>query len=163
MRYKSIQSINANRNNMEKIKQLRKILENNNLFIKTNPDKLHIFVDDGNVTATAATSLSYEYEYRVNLIITDYDQPIDYLMVPIISWMYINQQEFMANPELRKGAIQFEVEALNNNTSDISIELKLTERVIVKKGDKGLEYKHFNDEPPIDMRPEWVNEIWPTN
>lgn len=163
MRYKSIQSINANRNNMEKIKQLRKILENNNLFIKTNPDKLHIFVDDGNVTATAATSLSYEYEYRVNLIITDYDQPIDYLMVPIISWMYINQQEFMANPELRKGAIQFEVEALNNNTSDVSIELKLTERVIVKKGDKGLEYKHVNDAPPIDMRPEWVNGIWPTN
>lgn len=159
MRYKSIQSINANRNNMEKIKQLRKILENNNLFIKTNPDKLHIFVDDGNVTATAATSLSYEYEYRVNLIITDYDQPIDYLMVPIISWMYINQQEFMANPELRKGAIQFEVEALNNNTSDVSIELKLTERVIVKKGDKGLEYKHVNDAPPTDMRPDWVNEI----
>lgn len=148
---------------MEKIKQLRKILENNNLFIKTNPDKLHVFVDDGNVTATAATSLSYEYEYNVNLIITDYDQPIDYLMVPIISWMYINQQEFMANPELRNGAIKFEVEALNNKTADISIELKLTERVIVKKGDKGLEYKHVNDEPPIDMRPEWVNEIWPTN
>ena len=148
---------------MKKINQLRKVLEDNNLFIKTNPEKLHIFIDDGDVTATAAKSLSFEYEYQVNLIITDYDQPIDYLIVPIISWMYINQQEFMANPELRRGAIKFEVEQLNNNTADVSIELKLTERVIVKSGTSGLEYKHVVDEPPADLRPDWINEIWPMN
>ena len=51
---------------MKKINQLRKVLEDNNLFIKTNPEKLHIFIDDVDVTANEAKSLSFESEYQVN-------------------------------------------------------------------------------------------------
>lgn len=147
---------------MKKPEQIRELLEQHSLLIKNNPDKLHIFIDDGDVIATAAKSLSFEYQYKLNIIILDYAESIDYLMVPIIAWMYVYQNEKMGNNDLRQDAIKLEIEQLNNKSCDVGITLSLTERVIVKNGDNGLEYKHVNDQPPQEMIPEWAKEICQT-
>lgn len=146
---------------MKKPDKIRQLLENQSEFIKNNPENLHIFIEDSDVIASAAESLCFEYQYTLDIVITDFIGPIDNLMVPIVAWMYINQQEIMANPDLRKGAIKLEAEQLNNSAYDIGIKLRLSERVIVKKNESGLLYKHVNDEPPENMRPNWINEIWP--
>lgn len=144
---------------MKKPEQIRELLEQHSLLIKNNPDKLHIFIDDGDVIATAAKSLSFEYQYKLNIIILDYAESIDYLMVPIIAWMYVHQNEKMGNSDLRQDSIKLEIEQLNNKSCDVGITLSLTERVIVQNGDNGLEYKHLNDNPPEDMIPTWAKEI----
>jgi len=148
---------------MKKPEQIRKLLEKHSLLIKNNPDKLHIFIEDGGVVASAAKSLSFEYQYKLNIVILDYAESVDYLMVPIIAWMYVNQNEKMGNSDLRQDAIKLEVEQSNDQSCDIGITLSLTERVIVKNGDNGLEYKHVNDQPPEDMIPAWAVEICQTH
>lgn len=148
---------------MKKPEQIRELLEQHSLLIKNNPDKLHIFIDDGDVIATAAKSLSFEYQYKLNIVILDYAESVDYLMVPIIAWMYVHQNEKMGNSDLRQDAIKLEVEQSNDQSCDIGITLSLTERVIVKNGDNGLEYKHVNDQPPEDMIPAWAVEICQTH
>ncbi|GAA5113378.1 phage tail protein [Orbus sasakiae] len=144
---------------MKKPEQIRELLEQHSLLIKNNPDKLHIFIEDSDVIATAAKSLSFEYQYKLNIIILDYAESIDYLMVPIIAWMYVHQNEKMGNSDLRQDAIKLEIEQLNNKSCDVGITLSLTERVIVQNGDSGLEYKHLDDKSPEDMIPTWAVEI----
>ena len=45
---------------MEKPKQIREVLTRCVPHLKTNPDKLHIFIAPGNVESTGARSLSFE-------------------------------------------------------------------------------------------------------
>lgn len=118
---------------MNKPASLRKALNEGVPHIRDNPECLHIFVDAGNVVATLAPSLSYEYSYTLNLIVTDFAGDQNLLMVPILYWLQKNQPDIMANNELREHGFSFEVDILNHKTSDISIDLKLTERVVVRK------------------------------
>lgn len=147
---------------MKKLQQIQKLLEDNNHFIQNNPDKLRLFIDEGTITASATECLGFEYQYTLNLSLSDYDQSMNNLMMPIISWMYLYQQEFMLNSDLRKKAIQFALTENSDNTKNVAIKLKLTERVIVKKTEADVEYRQVNDALPVEMRPEWLNQIWPT-
>ncbi|WP_312679380.1 phage tail protein, partial [Escherichia coli] len=89
-------------------------------------------------------STSFEYQYTLELLITDYAADPDTLMVPLVGWMSLHQQEAFANSDLREQAFQFEAEAIDHQSYDISIKLALTERVIVRQRDGGLEAKHCN-------------------
>ena len=65
-------------------------------------------------------------------MVLDYAGHADAVMVPLLSWLAVNQPEVLDNPDLREKAVRFEVEFLNASTVDLSIELDLTERVLVK-------------------------------
>jgi hypothetical protein len=112
--------------------------------LKQNPDKLLVFADEGNVVASASSSLSFEYRYTLNIIITDYAGEEDAIMVPLIAWIKVHQIELLENQDLRKTGIGFEVDFNNHETVDLSIKIALTERVIVKRGEHGrLDIKHL--------------------
>ncbi|WP_413742268.1 phage tail protein [Sodalis sp. RH15] len=118
---------------MHKPVSLRKALNEGVPHIRDKPGSLRIFVDAGNVVATLAPSLSYEYRYTLNLIVTDFAGDQNLLMVPILCWLKKNQPDLMANNELRERGFSFEVDILNHKTCDTGIDLKLTERVAVRK------------------------------
>jgi len=122
--------------------------------LRQNPDKLHIFIDEGGALGTGTASLSFRYEYALNLIITDFVAPFDALFVPLIAWLKVNQAEIFANDELRKKAIRFEVDMNNHESRDISITLLLTEAVAVNPLDAGrLDVTHVREPeltPPFD-------------
>lgn len=145
---------------MKKPQLLRQALLKNNAFLINNPDKLHTFIDEGSIISTTSSSLSFEYKYKLNIVITDYSGSIDTIMVPIITWLYIHQQELWGNGELRPDALTYEVDHLNNDSFDISIDIKLTERVIVRGGETSLEVKHCDDIPPEEFIPDWVKALW---
>lgn len=117
-------------------------------YIKKNPDCLHIFVDKGVIIATLAPSLSFEYQYTLNLVITDYADNLDLIIVPILHWLRTNQPDIMANPDKRQDGFTFEVDYLDNKLRDISIDLKLTERTIVKEKDGVLTVTHLDEPVP---------------
>ncbi|PKB88501.1 phage tail protein [Ewingella americana] len=117
---------------MLKPASLRKALNENVEQLRANPERLHIFVDEGKVVATLAPSLSWEYRYTLNVIITDFAGDQNLLIAPVVQWLRSNQPDLFANNELRETGFAFEVDILNNTTCDISIDLKLTERVLVK-------------------------------
>ncbi|MBN0632122.1 phage tail protein, partial [Pseudomonas aeruginosa] len=53
------------------------------------------------------------------------------LMAPVVAWLRENQPDAIHNPELREKLLSFEVDILRNDICDISLNLQLTERVIV--------------------------------
>lgn len=112
-----------------------------------------MFIDSGRIASTLASSLSFEYQYQLNLVITDYADDIDLVMVPVLAWLRENQPDIMATEEKRRTGFTFKVDVLSDTLCDISIDLQLTERVLVKQDGDALHVDHIG-EPPL---PENVN------
>ncbi len=117
-------------------------------YIRKSPDCLHVFIDNGVIIATLAPSLSFEYQYTLNLVITDYADNLDLIIVPILHWLRTNQPDIMANPDKRPDGFTFEVDYLDNKLRDISIDLKLTERTIVKEQEGVFTVTHLDEPVP---------------
>nr|DAS40033.1 MAG TPA: tail completion protein [Caudoviricetes sp.] len=134
---------------MKKPNQLRKILEQSHQDFVKNPDRLQLYVDGGQVIATGAPSFSFEYRYTLNVIATDYAGDIAALIVPMIAYLRTNQPEIFENPQMRENAFKFQVDYNNNDTADISFEIKLTERVVSKKDGDSVQI-HYAKEPTLN-------------
>ncbi|HBS2592839.1 phage tail protein, partial [Klebsiella pneumoniae] len=76
---------------MNKPQSLRRALNNAVPYVRDNPDKLHLFVDNGSVVATGAASLSWEYRYTLNVVIVDFSGDQGLLMAPVVAWLMENQ------------------------------------------------------------------------
>ncbi|MDD2977901.1 phage tail protein [Aquabacterium sp.] len=118
---------------MRKPADLRVHLTAANPELRDAPDKLTIFVENGNIVASATGSLSYEYRYTLKLIVLDYSGAPEAIVVPLLAWLKVQQIELFDNPESRQRGIRFEAELLNQDTVDLTIEVDLTERMIVQK------------------------------
>lgn len=133
---------------MLKPRMLRKTLTEAVPEFRNDPDKLHIFIERGNIISSLAPSLSHEYQYTLSLVVTDFGGDVDTIMVPVLSWLRVHQHDGMANPDLREEAFRFEVDILSNESCDIEIALHLTERVNVKEDPDGILLIKHVDEPP---------------
>lgn len=102
--------------------------------LKRDPDKVSIYVRNGHLVAAGADTLSFEYRYILTVVVLDYAGNPDAVFVPLLAWLRIQQPEIMDNTALREKAVRFEVEYLNAETVDISIEIDLTEAVIIAQG-----------------------------
>ena len=143
---------------MYKPHSLRAHLTAGSAELRQNPDKLLIFADGGNTVATGTTSLSFEYRYKLNIIITDYSDSVDALMIPLLAWVQVHQRDLLDNAELRKTGIGFDVDYNNHTSIDLAITLALTERVIVKPAGAGrLEVLHLAEPQPT---PAYTDEFW---
>jgi len=127
---------------MLKPAQLRQALTASVPLLQNNPDNLHLFIDNGRVVSTLATSLSFEYQYQLNLVITDYAGDADLIMVPVLAWLRENQPDIMTTEHKRQTGFTFKVDVLSDTLSDISVDLQLTERVIVKELNGALHVGH---------------------
>lgn len=137
---------------MNKPQQLRELLSNAVPQLANDPDKLHIFVDEGKIVATTVNNnLSFEYQFDCVVIVTDYNQHADTLMVPILGWLALHQPELLNNPDLREKGFKFKAELINHNTCDIEITLALTERVKVTNIDNQVHIEHLPEpQDPYD-------------
>ena len=116
---------------MNKPQSLRNALNKAVAYVRDNPDKLHLFIDSGSLLATGAASMSWEYRYTLNVIVEDFSGDQNLLMAPVMLWLRANQSDAIHNPELREKLFTFEADILRNDVCDISINLQLTERVLV--------------------------------
>ena len=144
---------------MLKPTQLRKALTDAVPVLQTSPDQLRMFVDNGRIVSTLASSLSFEYQYQVELLITDFTQDCDLIVVPILAWLREHQPDIMATPEKQQTGYKFKADMLNDGSYDIAIYLQLTERVIVKQIDAGLHVEHF-PEPRLPEPVERPRELY---
>lgn len=119
---------------MQKLHSLRAHLTAATPFLATNPDKLSVFVERGRIVCAGAGSLSFEYAFTARIVILDFAGHADAVMVPLLAWIQRNQVDVFEHPERRASSIRFEAELLNQDTADLSIEVDLTEAVIVVPG-----------------------------
>ncbi|WP_324147781.1 phage tail protein [Dyella sp.] len=143
---------------MKKPASLRQALTAALSDLARNPENLLVFVDKGSVIATYVPGLSFEYSYTLNVILTDYAGDPDTVMVPLLLWVRDNQPELLDNVGMRPDGITFEADIISHDACDLSLTLKLTERVIVAESDNGrLDITHI-DEPmpePLLMAKHW--------
>ncbi|MGY2799256.1 hypothetical protein ACVWV0_003432 [Ewingella americana] len=139
--------------------QLRDYLTARVPVLKKSPEQLRVFIDNARVVSTLASSLSFEYQYQLNLLITDFTQDADLLIVPMLAWLRENQPDIMATAEKQQAGFTFRADVNNDNSFDISINLQLTERVIVKQLDGGLHVNHL-PEPPLPEDVEKPRELY---
>ena len=135
---------------MLKPNQLRKVLTDSVPLLQRNPDSLNVFIDSGRIVSTLATSLSFEYQYRLNLVITDYTGNIDLLIVPMLEWLRVNEPDIMATKDKQQNGFTFKADVISDTASDISIDLQLSERVIVKQVGDALHVEHVGENPLPD-------------
>lgn len=134
---------------MNKPQSLRHALNKSVPYVRENPDRLHLFVDNGSLVATAAASISWEYRYTLNVVVTDFTGDQNLLMAPILYWLRDNQPDALHNPDEREKLFTFEVDILGNGACDLSLNLKLTERVLAREvnGQMQVEAVPEPDEP----------------
>jgi len=133
---------------MLKPKQLREALTASVPLLQRNPDSLNMFIDGGRIASTLASSLSFEYQYQLNIVITDYADDIDLIMVPVLAWLRENQPDIMATEEKHRTGFTFKADVISDSLCDVSIDLQLTERVLVKQESGALHVTHL-PEPPL--------------
>ena len=140
---------------MLKPQQLRKALTDSVPLLQRNPDSLNVFIDSGRIVSTLATSLSFEYQYRLNMVITDYTGNIDLLIVPLLEWLRVNEPDIMATKDKQQNGFTFKADVISDTASDISIDLQLTERVIIRRVGDELHVEHIGENtlPENDARP----------
>jgi len=139
--------------------QLRKALTDAVPVLQTSPDQLRMFVDNGRIVSTLASSLSFEYQYQVELLITDFAHDCDLIIVPILAWLREHQPDIMATPDKQQTGYKFKADMLNDGSYDIAVYLQLTECVIVKQIDAGLHVEHY-PEPPLPEPVERPRELY---
>jgi len=136
---------------MKKLEDLRGHLLANVPGLKRNPDKLLTFIEDGSIEFWPGQNLSHAYAIPIQIIVTDYAGNVDDLVLPILSWLQVREPGH--DP---MNTIRFEAELLNNNSYDIAITVNVTERVIVKATEAGLDVEHVLPEAPMEIEAtEW--------
>ena len=114
-----------------------------------NPDKLHVFIEKGRVSTKPGRSAAFAYHYTLQLVITDFAEPLDTLVVPIMLWAQEHQPDLIHSLDQQSKAIAIEAEIIDHDKIDVALTLELSERVLVRPVQGGgYECEHL-DEPAM--------------
>ncbi|MDT0501912.1 MULTISPECIES: phage tail protein [unclassified Halomonas] len=112
---------------MKKLHLLRKHLIAAVPALARDPDRLLTFVEEGSIEFHRGPNLSHEYAFAAQLVLTDFAEDLDTVMLPLLQWLAKYQ------PDVDPGeALTFEAEILSNDAVDLALRLRLSERVIAR-------------------------------
>lgn len=133
---------------MLKPDNLRQALTESVPVLSKNPEMLRLFIDNGKINSTLAASLSFEKQYTLNVVVTDFTDDFDLLLVPVLAWLREQQPDIMTSEEGRKKGFTWYADINTDKSFDISISLLLTERTLVKQVDKALHVENIPEPTP---------------
>lgn len=119
--------------------------------LERNPNKLHVFIEKGAIATKLGSGLGFEYRYTVQIVITDFAEPADVLVVPLLVWLQTNQPDLLQDTTKRDKAISFVAEIIDNEKVDIELSLDLSERVLVRDVPAGFECEHLGEPQLPDL------------
>ncbi|MDR3434030.1 MAG: phage tail protein [Rouxiella aceris] len=132
---------------MLKPASLKKALFKSVPLLRQNPDMLHLFIDNGTIEGTLAASLSFENRYSLDVTITDYTGDINLLLVPVNAWLRENQPDIMTTDEGKKSGFTYVADINNDDSIDLRMSLRLTERTLVKEANGALHVTQLGEPP----------------
>lgn len=97
--------------------------------LKTHPDRLHIYVEGGQISTRQSRTLSFAYAYTLKVGIWEFAGDADTIMVPMLAWIEKEQPQLLRRTDAQP--FTFEAELLDGEASDILISIDLTESVLV--------------------------------
>lgn len=97
--------------------------------LAAQPERLHLFIEEGRVQCVPGGNLSYIYAYQLTVMLEDFAHESHAVIVPFLAWLSANEPTFLAE---RGGAgLTISQDILDNKTADFEIKLDLKETVIV--------------------------------
>lgn len=116
---------------MQKLHSLRTALTAACPDLARDPDRLVIFAEQGKVEKRLRVAgLSCRYTYTATLLVTDWAQDADAVILPLVQWCQQNQPDMTEQ-------ITFEADLLNHDTVDLVVHVPLTEFVAVTDNGNG--------------------------
>jgi len=103
---------------MRKPASCRAALEAALPYLVAEPDRLIMFIDDGQIAA-GLVGPSFEYKYTLTIGLIDFNQHPDTVMVPLLHWLRENEPALLQNPDRRGEAISFTGEIKNHDSYDL--------------------------------------------
>lgn len=139
---------------MKKTELLRKALVAGSQWCKARPEQLTVWAEKGSVEIEATGEASFLYRYEIRVLVTDFPEHVDTLMLPILAWVHQQQPDLLLNPDNNK-KISFEADILSDDTADILITVPAWERVIVASQGGVATATHLPESRPRFCRSEW--------
>lgn len=121
---------------MKKPALLKQHLLTRTPWLNEDPSRLAIYVENGSVKATGAgASFSHELDYQLIITVLGYPLGPEKIIVPTLEWVKTNQPDLRDNPDWQQNGFTFEVEVLDSNAVDLTLKIRLTERITVEDKD----------------------------
>jgi hypothetical protein len=124
---------------MRKADSLRQWLTAKIPDLAIHPDRLAIFTNAGQIRARQSHSLSFTYAYTLTVGIWEFAGDADDIMVPMLAWIEREQPQLLRASDSKP--FDFKAELLDSETSDIVIEIDLTEDRLVHPKATGNGYE----------------------
>lgn len=99
-----------------------------------NPDKLAMWVETGRTRATGNSQRGFAWEYNLTVVVEDFTLPPETLFFIVVDWLRTQQPDLLA--ALSEG-FPFEVDVIDDKTSDVKITLPLREVVTATPANGG--------------------------
>lgn len=133
---------------MHKLKSLRQALIDAIPQLNAHPERLQMSVGSGNIDARLATSLSFEKRYALNAKVSGFTGDSEGFFVPVLAWLRENQPDIFTLDEGRQNGYTFAIVLNDDDTTDISISVLVTERILVSQ-EQGALHATYSPEPPL--------------
>lgn len=99
--------------------------------LKRDPSRIDMQVRSGAVIPRLGVNLGFEATYRLNIMVMGLTGHVFSVLFPVSVWLRTHQIDLLQDPQKAKDAISMEVDVLDPQTYDLSIEIPLTEAVDV--------------------------------
>lgn len=130
---------------MKKLTSLRQHLIDACPALARDPDQLLTFIENGTLHFHLGENLSHSYSFTAQIVLLDFGADVDTVMVPLLHWLSIYQADLVPDE-----AVTFEAEILKHDAVDLSLSVRLTERVVVTRdADGNYLAEHQEDPRPV--------------
>ncbi len=112
--------------------------------LENDPERLAMWIEKGRIRSPMTSSRGFEWDYVLNITIQDFTGHPSIPFLVINDWARTNQIELVQPGD--KSGYQFEADVVDVGTIDFHIQLNLTERVSVTRGEDGSDtLQHLDD------------------
>mgnify|MGYP003578146973 CR=1 FL=1 len=115
--------------------------------LATDPDNLQLVITELHPACSAAPGRSFENRYKLELTFLGFAGDVLEIQIPLMVWLERWQSELLASPEASAAGIQITAIPHTDDTSDIMIVLKLSERVAFRPRPGGGYDVAYAEEP----------------
>ena len=130
---------------MKKINQLKHYLFEKNLLNTNLTAQNQFIIKDGIVEPFSVANSGFQYHFTLTLNLPGYYYPFNDLTTNIVSWMQDNQPDALISAQNRQQAIKFHVNNITDNQCDLTIELRLSERIKPTQKQEKTEFNSLTD------------------
>ncbi|HHT0302240.1 TPA: phage tail protein [Raoultella planticola] len=139
---------------MKKAELLRAALIAGNTWCKANPEQITVWVEKGHIQIEATGEASFMYHYTIQVLAMDFPGQIDYLMLPLLAWVWQQQPDLLLNPDNNR-KVEFDADIVNDDVADILFKVPVWERVIVTDENGTPKAEHLGESRPRFSGGEW--------